>query len=141
MSPAILYNPEFGLSGKDRRDLMRRASSGWFRQPLNLLIFFGIVVGWMAGMVVLPRLLQRFGLSFRAASLINWLVFYPLMFVAFYSVFYRFRLARHIYYELRELGHDVCPECGYSLAEIPEVETSCPECGAVRVSIESAKVS
>lgn len=111
---------------------MGRASTQWFKQPLNIAIYLGIVLGWMVSMIFLPNILESQGLNSSAASLINWLIFYPLMFVVFYYIFYRFRLLKHVYHELRALGHDICPMCGYTLTDLPDSEINCPECGTFR---------
>lgn len=33
-----------------------------------------------------------------------------------------------IYAELRALGYDVCPACGFDLSELPSDESACPSC-------------
>jgi hypothetical protein len=38
--------------------------------------------------------------------------------------------ARPLRQALREMGHDVCTECGYWLRDLPPESTRCPECGA-----------
>ena len=138
LNPKILIDPQFELTGKDRRLLMRRASNQWFKQPLNITLYIVFTFGWMGLMFFLPNQLKAMGLDPAAVSLINWLVIYPLMFVAFYYIFYHFRLMKHIYHELRALGHDVCGDCGYTLIELPESETRCPECGTDREALEAA---
>lgn len=42
----------------------------------------------------------------------------------------RFRLARFVYAELRDRGHDVCPRCGYLRTGLDE-SAPCPECGTL----------
>ncbi len=132
LSPKILYDPQFNLSGKARRHLMRRASNQWFKQPLNITIYIAFTLGWIALMVVFPRQLKTWGINSTATAFILWGGLYPLMFVAFYYTFYHFRLAKHTYHELRELGHDICPTCGYTLINLPKDLTQCPECGTTR---------
>ena len=140
LNPKILRDPQFNLSSKDQRHLMRRASTQWFKQPLNIAIYLVIVLGWMVSMIFLPKWLESQGLSSPASILINWLIFYPFMFVAFYYVFYHFRLLTHVYHELRALGHDVCPKCGYTLINLPETEIKCPECGTLRTKPNQAPI-
>lgn len=139
LNPKILHDPQFDLTPKQRRLIMRTASNQWFKQPLNITIYILFTFGWMGMMFFLPNALKALGLDPTAVSLINWLVIYPLMFVAFYYIFYHFRLMKHIYQELRTLGHDVCPKCGYTLVNLPDSESKCPECGTTRSAIELTK--
>lgn len=132
LNPKILHDPQFDLTPKQRRNLMRRASTQWFKQPLNITIYLAFVVFWMVLMVFFPKWLKSLGLASTPAALINWFLVYPLMFVGFYYIFYHFRLMKHVYHELRQLGHDICPRCGYTLITLPTSEPKCPECGTAR---------
>jgi hypothetical protein len=132
LNPKILKDPQFNLTAKQRRLIMRRASNQWFKHPLNITIYISFCILWMLMMFFLPNAIKSLGASPTAVSLINWLVIYPLMFLAFYYIFFNFRLMKHIYHEIRKLGHDICPSCGYTLIELPDSESNCPECGTAR---------
>ncbi len=133
--PKILKDPQFNLDAKQRRLLLRRAQSRWFNKPSNVLLYMVFIFLWMALIALLPAQLKALGPSPLVASLIGWLVVYPLMFIALFYLFYRFRFLKLVYQELRTLGHDLCPECGYTLKQLPDTESRCPECGTVRSKI------
>lgn len=132
LTPKILKDPQFKLSRKSQRNLVHRASNEWFKQRLNIAIFAIFTVGWIAASVALPLIFYSQGLSSTTTSAIRWLVIYPLSFVTLSYLLYRFRYLKHIYQELRDLGHDICLTCGYTLINLPESETNCPECGTPR---------
>lgn len=48
------------------------------------------------------------------------------------TYFLRAQHARMVRRILRELGHEVCPQCGYWLRGLRDDATKCPECGAAR---------
>jgi len=128
----ILKDPQFNLSPKDRRHLIRRATRQWLTKPLNIALYVFTLLGPMIAMRFVQKWLESQGLSNTIITVIQMAVLFPLMFLFIFYLIYRFRFLRLIYQELRDLGHDICPTCGYTLINLPKSETQCPECGTIR---------
>lgn len=82
----------------------------------------GLTLMWVGRIAGLPK-----GVGIAAAGVLTPALLIPGWFLVFTPL-----LRGAVRRALRELGHDVCATCGYTLAGLPErdgVRVPCPECG------------
>lgn len=129
----IYDDPEFGLTRRERREATRLAHQKYLSGRRLALWTIPMVVGGFAlmgfGYKPLADLLARFGAPWP------WLLG-AVIIVITVSVaaawLYRFLYARPVRRAMRDLGYDVCVECGYRLDGLAPGARQCPECGAHR---------
>ena len=133
--PTILKDPALNLDKKQRLKLLGQANSKWFKQPRNVILYIGILIGLFLVMTFAGPSLIYFGLYERLANAINLLVIFPALVLTAYYTIFNFNFLPHLYKELRALGHNICPKCGYPHIELPDSEHNCPECGTTRTPL------
>jgi hypothetical protein len=127
--------PEWKLSRQDVRTVHRLVKEQYIRSSrlvavtlLWLLIIFGslgLLQQHIAGM------LAGIGMgTLTSWSLSKALIIAPLMMLALWS--FRMIYTRPVRRAMRDLGYDVCINCGYWLRGLGEGTMRCPECGADR---------
>lgn len=133
--PAILSDPQLGISKKDKNQILGAASSAWFKKKSNLAVYTLAIIIWVAAMTSTRLLLKQAGLSSVLYNAIIWAVLFPLLLVGCHYLIFHVRFRPHLYQALREAGHDICPKCGYILIDIPHSTNKCPECGSDRAPL------
>ena len=132
LNPKILHDPQFNLSGMDRYKLMRRASRQWVKKPLNISLYMFVLVAWFMFMINAPYWIDSLVSNNATADMISWFVVQPLTLIVLFYLYFHCILMKYVYQELRDLGHDICLSCGYTLIDLSDSESKCPECGTPR---------
>lgn len=79
---------------------------------------------------VMPWLMTMMGYAGNAMAQTVAIACWCLLFWLWSAWIYRYLYRRPVRAALRELGHNICPECGYSLDGLGEESVRCPECGS-----------
>lgn len=124
--------PGIKLTPQQRRDFRRRAkdayySTSWKTELPGYLISVPLILGWIF-------FLYLIGL---AIPLLN-VVIVPLVVVGMWVIITALRrpIARRANVAaLREMGYDVCPDCGYWIRGLGDEVKRCPECGWQREDV------
>lgn len=130
--PAILSDPQLGISKKDQNLILGAASSAWLKNKRNLLLYFVVILGWAACIALGKYLINQTGTIPATYQTILWILSFILFLLGSHYLIFHLRFNTYLYKELRSRGHDICPKCGYILVDIPLSETNCPECGTPR---------
>ena len=130
--PAILSDPHLAISKRDKRLILRSASSAWFKNPLNMILYMAAMITWAVFMGSATKLLNKIVPNTTIYSVMLWVIFFPLFIAGCHYLIFHIRFRPYLYRELRARGHNICPNCGYLLIDIPESNTPCPECGKPR---------
>jgi len=129
--PTILKDPALNLDKKQRLKILGQANGKWFKVPCNILLYFGTVIAVFLITAGVALSLSSIGLSRPLDNTIIIAVVFLLLLTTYYIIF-NFNYLPHLYQELRNRGHDICPKCGYTHIELPDSKTNCPECGTPR---------
>ena len=123
--------PEWRLSRAESREVHRIVKKRHVRSAR----LFGVTIFWLVILFSAVRLLHMpaAGWMSRLGYPLSWIVsmlviLVPLMVAAMWS--FRIVYTRPVRMAMRELGYDVCPNCGYSLRGLEGEDRHCPECGA-----------
>jgi len=136
--PAILYDPQLGISKKDQNLILGAASSAWLRNKRNLLLYALAIIVWATSIAVGQALIQQSKAIQAPYPAILWVLSFIIFILGSHYLVFHIRFRPYLYQALRQAGHDICPKCGYILMDIPTSQTACPECGSTRPPPSSA---
>jgi hypothetical protein len=94
------------------------------------VLFLGFIFPWIMGSI-----------GFNSQSSAYWGVLFASIFIIFWpwsAWMYRALYVRPIRRAMREVGFDLCIDCGYDLRHLPEATEKCPECGMRRAPMLKA---
>ncbi|MDY7109077.1 MAG: zinc ribbon domain-containing protein [Planctomycetota bacterium] len=130
---------ELALNKAQRKAIHREAWRLWLANRWNLVIYLiyiplGVLVMIIARdlLGLLASVVGAGGMTYKAARIAGLLLGLIGYFVLGGAVLQRWRFAPCVWRALRARGHEVCPNCGYWLRDLPDDEDRCPECGALR---------
>jgi hypothetical protein len=99
----------------------------------GLLTFVFLVVPATVAAVLALRLLRGFAVLYIGRYMDDIVMVAGCLGILLaFALVWRSAYATTVYRTLRELGHDVCPHCGYWLQGLGEEILRCPECGGDR---------
>jgi len=130
--PAILSDPQLAISKKDQNQILGAASSAWMKKPSNILLYLGVIILWASSIAVGKLLLNQMGTISGPYQILLWILSFIIFILGSHYLVFHTKFKPYLYHELRQLGHDICPRCGYSLITLPTSEPKCPECGTPR---------
>jgi len=125
--------PDLKLSRAEKRELRRRTWKAYQSTPSSMLITL-VTATFLGGLFAAAvLLLDRLSLS---RLYYPYVITGPIVLIAITWITNAYVggwiYARAHHRALRDMGHDVCTQCGYLLQGLPVSETQCPECGAAR---------
>lgn len=128
-----------GLSEKQRLEIIDRLNVHVKRNPaIRTLTIVAIILSMAAGIFLNDPFavwFQSLGMRFIVAKMIGAglasLITIVVVLVIGYWILWSI-VTRALRTTLREIGKDVCLECGYWLRGLGDEVTQCPECGAGR---------
>jgi hypothetical protein len=133
-------DPEFALTPKQQREVTRLAHrkhvSQWGMALWTVVMIMGswLLVGTTHAFVA--SLLEPLNIpSPRTAGF----VVMALVAIVLTAWGYRWLYARPVRLAMRELGHDICVDCGYRLHGLGPDIRACPECGSARTALEEPR--
>ena len=122
--------PGIKLTPQQRRDFRRKAKdeylpTTWKTELLGFLVSLPLIFGWITVLFFIGFAIPLNGALFPLAVAGIWVILTVL----------RWRFARRATFAaLREIGYDVCLNCGYWLRGLGDEVERCPECGWRRES-------
>lgn len=126
-------NEAVPLTKKQSKEVNANAWRKWKSHKWNNFLFFAVLFGTIASQSLVIQFIEyQLGIKLPWwQSLLFFLTFNLSVWISFYFLhIHRFiPLYRH---EVREIGYDICIDCGYWLHGLNEDVENCPECGAER---------
>lgn len=129
-------DPDFRLTRKQQYEVTRLAHRKYLSSmKLAVVTIVLVATSW---------LFLGFAWNPLAAVFVAWRIPWPrwssiivicIAAIVFAAWIYRYIYVRPVRRAMRELGYDVCVNCGYRLQGLPETTTQCPECGSTREGI------
>jgi hypothetical protein len=133
--PAILSDPQLGISKKDQNLILGAASSAWMRNPRNILLYLAVIILWATTIAVGKVLINQTATITPLYQTLLWILSFILFVLGSHYLVFHIKFKPYLFQELRNRGHDICPKCGYILIDIPHSTTQCPECGSSRIPL------
>jgi hypothetical protein len=131
-------DPEFRLTRAQQREVTRLAHRKYLPGFRLTIWTIAMGAGGWALMFLTFKPLASFLAEFSVPS--PWVASGAIICVAVGIVaawLYRSLYRRPVYRAMRDLGYDLCLECGYRLQGLDESITQCPECGTKRQIMET----
>ena len=133
------FPPELDLTREQRRLASIRASQHRKQEPnyrgaqrrYTLYFFVIFAVGFVAYWLWIDKLIQTRRMNFLTPSVVFMVMTYGIMAFGMHRTRTPF-----IRRALRDMGYDICENCGYWLRGLGEDAKQCPECGANREAMK-----
>lgn len=134
--PAILSDPELGISKKDQNLILGAASSAWLKNKGNIVLYVLALFIWATTIALTKLLLNRIGPISSIYTTLLWVGTFVTFILGSHYLIFHIRFKPYLFKALRDEGHDICLKCGYILFTLPDSETKCPECGTTRSALD-----